>query len=32
MIKGYGTGADAKGIVKSLYEIISADLAKATQD
>ena len=29
MIKGYGAGADAKGIVKSLYEIISADLAKA---
>lgn len=28
MIKGYGEGADAKGIVKSLYEIISADLAK----
>ncbi len=28
MIEGYGDGADAKGIVKSLYEIISADLAK----
>ena len=32
MIKGYGDGADAKGIVKSLYEIISADLANANQD
>lgn len=31
MILGYGTGADAKGIVKSLYEIISADLATATE-
>ena len=27
MIQGYGTGADAKGIVKSLIEILTADLA-----
>ncbi|MGN0150499.1 MAG: hypothetical protein ACI4C7_09665 [Clostridia bacterium] len=27
MIEGYGAGADAKGIVKSLVEIISADLS-----
>ncbi len=27
MVNGYGTGDDAKGIVKTLYEIVSADLS-----
>ncbi|MCD8180130.1 MAG: hypothetical protein LUF26_01435 [Firmicutes bacterium] len=31
MLSGYGTGDDAKGIVQSLYEIVSADLAEATE-
>lgn len=30
MIEGYGDGADAKGIVKSLVEILKADLAKGS--
>jgi hypothetical protein len=32
MIEGYGTGADAKGIVKTLVEILTADLTPSSSN